>query len=344
MKRVLISMLLWPIVALGGAAANEGRIPISQPTTISQPGHYVLTRDLSVTAGTGITIHSDNVVLNLNGGSISSTSSDAIVKIDDGFKDVTVSNGRLNGNGVAFAGVSYISTTSPTRIKLDSLEIVEVGFGVNVQDAEYVEVLSCRISDALRAVLVMGYSGTLGGRFIGNSITGVTSSVPASLSSGLEVYGLRGGEIRGNVVTGPGTLSSIGILISSRPDFVAPPLASAGGCVVSDNTVSFSAAGVNLSSTGIVLQSNHNLVARNIIKRGVHTGILSNGSGNLLAENVVSENEGDGINLSSLGRNFLDGNLSQGNAQCGIDAPTSNNAYRNNMLRNNLGGAVCGLP
>src|SRR5260370_6407387 len=56
----------------------EARTPISSaPFTISAPGSYYLTKDLSVTTGNGITISADNVTLDLNGFTISSTAASA---------------------------------------------------------------------------------------------------------------------------------------------------------------------------------------------------------------------------------------------------------------------------
>ncbi|MGH7130635.1 MAG: NosD domain-containing protein [Phycisphaerales bacterium] len=61
------------IPALG---AGDGRIPLAggqSAITISQPGSYVLTGNVLVTGGTGITIASHNVTLDLNGYTVGST-------------------------------------------------------------------------------------------------------------------------------------------------------------------------------------------------------------------------------------------------------------------------------
>src|SRR5436190_2248196 len=57
-------------------AKLEKRTPISSvPFTISASGSYYLTGNLAVTTGTAITISADNVTLDLNGFTISSTAS-----------------------------------------------------------------------------------------------------------------------------------------------------------------------------------------------------------------------------------------------------------------------------
>src|SRR5262245_43476631 len=86
--------------ALGtaGLYGDEGRIPISQPTTITQSGHYLLTRDIAAASGPGITIQASNVTLDLNGYKVSSSSTlFNLVQVADGSRDITVRNGRLQG-------------------------------------------------------------------------------------------------------------------------------------------------------------------------------------------------------------------------------------------------------
>ena len=62
--RVLLGTLVLFALA-GGAAvplvADEGRIPIFQQTTITQSGHYVVTRSFSVSSGSAILIDADKV-------------------------------------------------------------------------------------------------------------------------------------------------------------------------------------------------------------------------------------------------------------------------------------------
>src|SRR5208337_66021 len=52
----------------------EARTPISTPYTITQPGSYYLTTNLNLTEGDAINIETDGVTLDLNGFTISSTS------------------------------------------------------------------------------------------------------------------------------------------------------------------------------------------------------------------------------------------------------------------------------
>src|SRR5262249_29608426 len=157
--------------------------------TLSQSGSYVLTRDISATSGPAITIHSDNVVLDLNGRTVGSTSSAPLLLIDDGFKDITVRNGRLVGNAATSVGILYQPSANRTRVSFDHLEIVNAGIGIDVQSAESADVVACRISNATIGIIAKGHTDAFTGRFVGNAITGITTGSPTALVRGLEVDG-----------------------------------------------------------------------------------------------------------------------------------------------------------
>ena len=94
----------------------EPRVPISSaPFTISQPGSYYLTTNLTVSSGNAITIATNGVTLDLNGFTIASTANPAsgtAVLISGGLQDITIQNGHIrggvtnNGSGV-FSGRGF---------------------------------------------------------------------------------------------------------------------------------------------------------------------------------------------------------------------------------------------
>jgi hypothetical protein len=340
MRPFLLCALPGLILAASPATATEGRFMIAAPATLTQPGSYVLTRDISSSSGPAITIQSDHVVLDLNGYSVTSTTT-SVIQIAGNGKDVTIRNGRLIGNGLP-DGIDFHSLTQRARVVIERVEISGVTIGVWINAAEYVEVVRCRISNVQRGILVKGFSDAFSGRFVGNAVSGIAGA-PAEFVSGIETYALRGGTIRDNVITGPGSTGANAIVLEARVDFGGSIIASAGGCLVADNTVSFSVTGVG-NGDGIFTGSSNNLVVHNVVKGIVGNGILSNGAGNMMLENVTSGNVNAGIAIADAlaRRNLLDGNLSEGNALCGISSGTTGNAYRSNMLRNNTGGAVCG--
>jgi hypothetical protein len=70
--------------------------------TISQPGSYYLTHNLTVSTGDGIDINTNDVTLDLNGLTISSTAASATgtgVLLNNGWSDITIGNGHIRGVG-----------------------------------------------------------------------------------------------------------------------------------------------------------------------------------------------------------------------------------------------------
>ena len=88
-------------------AQIEPRSPISSaPFTISVPGSYYVTTNLTVSGGDAITIAASGVTLDLNGFTISSTAPSAAgngVLLNSGLIDLTIFNGHVRG-GVTNSG------------------------------------------------------------------------------------------------------------------------------------------------------------------------------------------------------------------------------------------------
>jgi len=116
-------------------------IPITGPTTISQPGHYCLVDGFYVTNADGITISSDDVVLDLNGQVI--TGGDNSIFIS-GRKRVTVKNGMINNSTNNGIKVDACSSIMINNIKLSGSTSACSGIfiinssGVRVSDCESV--------------------------------------------------------------------------------------------------------------------------------------------------------------------------------------------------------------
>lgn len=90
----------------------EPRTPISAAITIDVPGSYYLTQNVIVATGNAITINTSNVTLDLNGFTISSSASPAsgsAVNINNGFSNITITNGNVN-SGVGYSDGNYTGT------------------------------------------------------------------------------------------------------------------------------------------------------------------------------------------------------------------------------------------
>src|SRR5262245_30488828 len=118
-------------------AQIEPRTPISSaPFTISQPGSYYLTTNVTVSSGDAITIATNGVTLDLNGYTINSTEASPTgtgVLLQSGLRDITISNGHIrggvtdNGSGV-FSGSGfgygiYYSGDLPANVLVSRISI-----------------------------------------------------------------------------------------------------------------------------------------------------------------------------------------------------------------------------
>src|SRR6058998_276615 len=147
MKRVPAIALALVILPAAPILADEARIPIFQPTTITQPGYYILTRDLSPASGTAITIQADGVTVDLNGRAINTAPSQAAIVVNGGFQNVTIRNGRLLGGNLGVDAAA--SAPATVNLRVERIEIRNTAFvGVQVLGAGIVQVTSCRITDS----------------------------------------------------------------------------------------------------------------------------------------------------------------------------------------------------
>lgn len=94
------------LAGVGAALADEGKIPLFEPSTITQPGHYLVTRDIDTATGPVFDIQADGVRLDLGGHTLNLSSAAAdVIRISSGgsARGIEIVNGRIKGgyNGVA---------------------------------------------------------------------------------------------------------------------------------------------------------------------------------------------------------------------------------------------------
>jgi len=161
----------------------EPRIPLTQPAgstsglTISAPGSYYLTGNITVTSGHGISINADNVTLDLNGFTIRSSASpatgNAVLINGDGalssiaYSAITVRNGHISGTGT-----------------VDSASGVFSGAGFSNGIYYYSTLRSCLISDL-----------TINGVASDGIYLNASSTIDRCTVTDCGITGIRGGTI-----------------------------------------------------------------------------------------------------------------------------------------------------
>lgn len=126
--------------------------------TISQPGSYYLTGNLTVSTGDGIDINTNGVTLDLNGFTISSTAASANsygIYMPGGNTDVTIFNGHIKSgvtnNAGTYAGSGFNGGIVAVGSSLSNIRVSGVsvsgclGYGISVGTANSSVVESCTV-------------------------------------------------------------------------------------------------------------------------------------------------------------------------------------------------------
>ncbi len=157
------------------ALRGDARTPITTvPSTISAPGSYYLTGNLAVTAGTAITISADNVTLDLNGFTISSTASPvsgAGVVINGIRKNIRVTNGSIVGTTTVASGVFTTGGFS-------------FGLQCNNPAARGIHITNLHVSNVGNVGITAGSHNT-----VGNIVEHCTAKI--CVSNGIEAHTIR---------------------------------------------------------------------------------------------------------------------------------------------------------
>jgi hypothetical protein len=140
----------------------EPRTPITNTAslvTISQPGSYYLTANITVTSGNAININTNGVTLDLNGFTISSTAASANgygILLNGGLRNITLVTGVIqsgvtnNGSGVyGGGGFTYginFSGNPPVNVRVSGISISGCQFhGIFLENGDSTIVESCTV-------------------------------------------------------------------------------------------------------------------------------------------------------------------------------------------------------
>ncbi len=221
-RRLLVAALAVVGVLVAGSSvlASGGRIPIHElPFTITEPGSYYLTRNLShLETGAAIKIEASGVTIDLMGHEIrASQDSLAVVYMSGSYRGVVIRNGIVAGG----RNTVYLHST------------VTSGFSATVE--------SLQISESMFTGLRIRYDGDPGQS---HSLVR-NNQIFSSGSSAIFLQGISGGRVTGNAIQMAG---SAGIYIKDSE-----------GITVAHNTVSRSDSdGMSaFTSHRILYENNH---------------------------------------------------------------------------------------
>jgi hypothetical protein len=139
----------------------EPRTPISSaPFTISQPGSYFLTTNLTVSSGNAITISANGVTLDLNGFAISSTDTSLSgygIELN-GVRDISIANGFIQGgvtdngsgsySGGGFYYGIYYAGSVPGNVRVSGISVYGCQtYGIFLFNGSSTLVESCLVSN-----------------------------------------------------------------------------------------------------------------------------------------------------------------------------------------------------
>ena len=250
-------------------AQVEPRTPISSaPVTISQPGSYYLTANLTGT----VTIAAHNVTLDLMGFTVMGTTWNAVGSMLPGATNATVRNGTLcapNGNGLDLGGAGCaMGLVERVRVSGCGFHGLTVGSGFLVRECE---VTGCGVAGIsgpqgtdVRACHVVS-NGT--GLALGGGSRAIGNTIVSNRVAGLKLTG-SGSHVAGNIVWGNGDnydLSAgnrLDLLISEIPERLdqscSARLAGSLNLNSDGHGVVITASGVTLDLMGFTLTGNTN--------------------------------------------------------------------------------------
>ena len=329
----LLALLVGGVPA---ARADQGRIPIFAPATLTQSGSYVLTRDLTITSAQSLTINADNVTVDLNGHTLSGVGSGArLIYVVPTYSGIRIENGRLSGGDYAIYAPTPAGSTLGPDLSLRHLEISgQTSEAVFVGLAGYFEMTSCTVKNAASGVHLA--SGTVGasvtGRFVGNQIVQVAGN-------GLMLDGSLSFLVKDNVFT---EIAFNGVVAGNAGGGGA-----GRGALISRNVFN----GAGTSSAAVQILANGSLVLDNVFN-GFQRAVDVQSTGNRVASNLIAWPSGSvtsaiGIEVlpfsGGADRNVIELNTIKLPNGCGLyfGGGAHDNVYRTNSFRGGSLTNVC---
>jgi hypothetical protein len=286
--RFLATVVLSVLVLLAGVVGAEAGTPISScGATLTEPGTYVLTANVTTAGATCITVAADSVTIDLNGFEISRSGPPGPstgIADSGGHKATAVRNGTITGFfpfGINLGGGT--GSLVDSVILFGTGEPVVVGAGSTVRNST--------IHDNNSGIVFVGGAGFVRNNTIYKSVTvGVSAgghahmTVTGNTIAQHDFDGIRVGDhstVTDNVVLGNGVSAGANAITGGSHTVV-------NGNTVLDNTVGF---GITVGDHSTV---NDNVVNNNTVTvAGIDVGDHS-----IVLRNTALNNSADGIDIA----------------------------------------------
>ena len=277
----------------------EARIPISSaPFTITQPGSYYLTTNLNVTGGNAITINANQVTLDLNGFTVSSTAPSATgsgIQLASNPADITILNGHIKGgvtnNGGVFSGPGFANGINYSNGLLTNVRVAGVSVSGCLNYGIYLNTSNSTVESC--TVQTVGNYGIVAGSISHSTANGCgndaifadnAANCDGFSSSSNGVHATSAENCRG------ASSSFIGLEASAANNCYGSSVSSYGiSALTANNCV-----GTSSSGGGLRADSANNCKGE---ANGVNAGLLAKSANNCFG---INTSNGTGLDVSSV--------------------------------------------
>jgi parallel beta-helix repeat protein len=335
--------------------AEDGQTPIYAPDTIiTEPGSYVVTRDITAATGPVIDIEANDVTIDLNGYTIENLDAATAVVDASGFFDVFLTNGTLKGGSTGFLASN---AAVKARVTLENLAIKGASsHGIDISttaSGSSMNVKASKVSNAGGNGINASTGPSATVDIVDNTVEDVTGGDGIAVTSTGSIY-VGDNTLRDIAATGVSITGAQGAVIEDNqilnvgPDQVGISITKAAAAVVEwgnqirGNTLSGSP--VFSTSVGIYIGEG---VKGNILSENVATlfgkGIQVESGNNIIQTNNIGGSHEIGILIVDAGGGEVNGNTIQqnnvgGSGFVGIEVGGTNNIVKENQCQGSPAG------
>lgn len=310
MRFAVVCIVASAVAASITASADEGRIPLFEPTTITESGHYVVTNDFEAASGPAIRVEALDVTIDLNGHTVRG---DVVTAPTYGEHHLWLMNGRVVGQlAKSFTGAAPLSAVDPMLLRLTN--VTGVGGGIYFDPCWGFDVRDSRIDGA---VFLNGNTGNITAHLLDSTVQGVveisglTKSVIRGTSFGSDLSLSQGdgfsseeNVIENNAIHGRLKLRDAHGGVDSAHNLARANLAGAIDVQGDANHVT----GNSVRNGSITVDGSRNVIDGNSVQ-GPGFGLVLNGNNNVWRNNILHNNTAGSVQNNGTGNVNAGGNV-----------------------------------